>query len=252
MTAPPITLQHFQSAFSRGLRDPESETLPDVPPRQGALYETLLFNNLCGFIDRCFPVSKQRMNAESWRSLCRRFYRMHACKSPYFREIPCEFLTYIQENEVDLPAWLPELLHYEWIELAVTTDPAELPVELPANDRAKLEINPTLYNLQYNWPVHRLTTDTGVDELPTPGAINCLLVYRDRAHKVQFMQVNPLTACLLQLLAESPSHPGQLADALFQLFPTMNRQQLSAQTDLLLTGLLRDEAIFAGRHLADE
>lgn len=254
MTKPPASLRQFQSAFSQRLRDPECATaLPDVPTRQGALYETLLFNNLCGFIDRCFPVSKQRMDIQSWRNLCRRFYRSHSCKSPYFREIPFQFLTYIQEATTDLPAWLPELLHYEWVELAVTTDPTRLPAkQQTTSNTAELKINPTLRNLQYHWPVHRLSADTEKDEIPAPNDVTCLLVYRKRDHKVQFMQIDPLTACLLQLLTACPRRPEQLADALHQLFPTISRKQLAARTETQLLGLLREQVLFTACHPAAE
>lgn len=258
MTTPPASLRHFQAAFSQRMRDAVGAMLPDVPSRQGTLYETLLFNNVCGFLDRCFPVSKQRLGNGLWRALSRRFYRLHVCATPYFREIPLEFITYIQSNDADLPAWLPELLHYEWIELAVAGDPATLlsgtaPTRsLPVSDTVELKVNPTLQNLQYHWPVHRLTAETAQDETVAPDAVTCLLVYRRRDYNVQFMQVNPITACLMQLLAEIRQPKSQLDEAMFQLFPAMDQPQLSAQIEVLLTGLLRDEAIFIVRRPADE
>src|SRR5690606_175846 len=120
------------------------------------------------------------------------------------------------------------------------TDPAVLPFEPLSGEpsairnNATVKINPTLHNLQYHWPVQRLTTDTQNDDIPAHGHITCLLVYRNRDHKVQFMQSNPFTACLLQLLAESPCQPDQLTQALHKLFPATDPQSLSTQIDALL------------------
>ncbi len=257
MTTPPISLQRFQSAFSQRMRDPGGAALPDVPSRQQTLYETLLFNNLCGFLDRCFPVTKQRLGDGPWLALSRQFYQLHACETPYFREIPLEFVKYIQRNDADFPAWLPELVHYEWIELAVAGDPVTLPTETAPvrsleSDTVEFKVNPTLQNLQYHWPVHRLTADITRDDPVAPDAVTCLLVYRRCDHSVQFVQVNPLTACLLQLLAELPQRKSRLDEAMLRLFPAMDQQWLSAQIAALLTGLLSDEAIFIARRPADE
>ena len=51
--------QAFQQAFARHLRDPRHAPRPaGVPARRMAVYTELLFNNICSFVDTCFPVCR--------------------------------------------------------------------------------------------------------------------------------------------------------------------------------------------------
>ena len=72
-------------------------------------------------------------------------------QSRRFREIPRHFVSYLQEGEIrqPLPAWLGELAHYEWVELAVDTDPATVPLPAPSPAAALfLFIKPPATNLR--------------------------------------------------------------------------------------------------------
>ena len=70
-----------------------------------------------------------------WRRLCRRFLRDGALHTPWFREIPQEFVRFLAAlPAVRLPRWLAELAHYEWAELAVDVMDAPLPSHDPAGD----------------------------------------------------------------------------------------------------------------------
>jgi hypothetical protein len=62
------------------------------------------------------------LGEQRWRRLNRTFYRDWPLHTPWFREIPREFVRYLAEarHHASLcPAWLAELAHYEWAELAV-------------------------------------------------------------------------------------------------------------------------------------
>jgi hypothetical protein len=64
--------QAFQRAFARHLRDPHHTPRPaGVPARRMAVYSELLFNNVCGFLDRCFPVLRSVVGEARWRRLNR-------------------------------------------------------------------------------------------------------------------------------------------------------------------------------------
>ncbi len=209
MTAPDF--QAFQRAFGRHVRDPQHNPRPaGVPARRMAVYNELLFNNICGFLDSCFPVCRKLLGETRWRRLNRSFYRDWPSHTPWFREIPREFVRYLSEAKIKQarPAWLSEMAHYEWVELAV--DIMDCPI--PAHDLAgnlllgNPLLNPTLMNLAYQWPVHRI----GPDYRPRKPQPTHLLVYRDAADTVQFVASNPVTARLLALLA-SESLTGRAA-----------------------------------------
>ncbi len=203
--------QDFQRAFGRHLRDPAHTPRPSgVASRRMAVYNELLFNNIGSFLDPCFPVCQAILGAPRWQGFKRAFYRDWPLDTPWFRDIPREFVRYLN-SELRRPPharWLGELAHYEWAELAV--DLMETP-ETPHDPNGDLLsqtllINPALMNLSYQWPVHRI----GPDYRPRQGELTCLVVYRDRDEAVQFAAVNPLTHRLLSRLIEHPMCGEQL------------------------------------------
>ena len=172
--------QNFQRAFAGHLRDPHHTPRPaGVAARRMAVYNELLFNNICGFVDACFPVSRAIVGDKRWRRLCRTFYRDWPLHTPWFREIPREFARYLAEGDIrqPLPAWLAELAHYEWAELAVDVMDCAIPAHDPAGDllAGPVALNPALLNLAYAWPVHRI----GPDYRPRKPQPTHLVVYRD-------------------------------------------------------------------------
>ena len=201
MNAPDF--QAFQRAFGRHLRDPKrTPRPPGVPARRMAIYNELLFNNICGFLDSCFPVCRATLGEKRWRRLNRTFFRDWPSHTPWFREIPREFVRYLNETEISqpLPAWLAELAHYEWVELAVDIMDCPIPNHSPSGNLliARPVLNPTLMNLSYHWPVHLI----GPNYRPRKPQATQLVVFRDQNDNVQFVASNPVTSRLLALIEE--------------------------------------------------
>lgn len=199
MNAPDF--QDFQRAFGRHIRDPRLSPRPvGVPARRMAVYNEMLFNNICGFLDSCFPVCRVTLGEKRWRRLNRGYFRDWPSHTPWFREIPREFVRYLNETEIKqaLPAWFPELAHYEWVELAIDIMDSPVPTHEPMGDMliGNPVLNPTLMNLSYQWPVHKI----GPDYRPRKMQPTQLLIYRDSEDRVQFVISNPVTARLLTLL----------------------------------------------------
>jgi hypothetical protein len=189
--------QRFQHAFGRHIRDPRGVPRPaGVPARRMAIYNELLFNNLTGFLDACFPVTRSVLGERRWRRLNRAFFREARCHTPYFREIPREFLRWLPNDAG--PAWIPELVHYEWVELALDVVEVETPAHDPQGDLidGKPVLAPALMNLAYQWPVQRI----GPNYRPRKPRPTHLLVYRDAVDAVRFVELNPVSARLVTLL----------------------------------------------------
>jgi hypothetical protein len=205
-----------------------------------AVYRELVGNNLQGFIDSAFPVCRAILGEARWQRLGRRFLRDWPLHTPWFREIPREFLHFLAATSgLRLPRWLPELAHYEWVELAADIADAALPPHDPAGDlrSAAVVLNPVLFNLAYAWPVQRISPDWR----PRKAVAVHLLVYRDaRDDRVRFSEINPVTARLLALLAETArsgeaacrqlaaelqhGNPGRLVDFGVELLADLRRQ----------------------------
>lgn len=203
--------QAFQHAFGSHLRDPRRVPRPaGLPARRAGVYAELVFNNLCGFVDACFPVCRALLGETRWRRLCRAFLRAHPLHTPWFREIPAEFAAFLAKVAVDrrLPRYLPELAHYEWAELAVDIMDVEAPPHDPDGDlmTQPVVVNPACLVLDCAWPVQRI----GPDWRPRKPQATQLVVYRDGEDAVRFCEINPLTATLLRQLLAQPQ-AGQAA-----------------------------------------
>ena len=90
-------------------------------------------------------------------------------------------------------------------------------------------LSPVAWPLAYQYPVHRM----GPDYLPesAPEQPTYLVVYRDRKDEVKFLEINPVTARLINLLQENPEITGELA--LDQIVHEMNHPS----PELVLEGL---------------
>lgn len=245
MNAPPPAFQQFQIAFGRRCRDPRAARPAGVPARRMAVYEELLFNNITGFLDACFPVCHKLLGDTRWRRLNRAFFRDWRSHTPWFREIPQEFLRFLETARQPLPAWFRELAHYEWVELAVDTNNAATAPHDPDGDlmRGRPLINPTLMNLAYDWPVHRI----GSDWRPRRPMPTRLLVFRDAADSVRFAEINPATARLIDLIT---AHECCGGDAIEQLAAELDEKSAMAvrhHGPAILDDLRRQGALLGAR-----
>ncbi len=211
-----------QLAFAAYIRNPEVHPAPtDVEPRRMQVYLDLFFNNIEGFLARGFPIAKKVLSAARWQLLVREFLHRHPSRSPYFLEISQEFLTFLHDARPDgLPPFFLELCHYEWVELALAVAEEDLPEEGidPEGDlmRGSAVVSPLLWKLSYCYPVHKI----GPDFLPAEPGVQptCLLVNRKRDDSVGFVEANPLTLRLLELL--EGGEPGEkVLNALVQQLP---------------------------------
>ncbi len=196
-----LAFQQFQHALAQHLRDPHHTRRPaGVPPRRMAVYNELVFNNLCGFVDSCFPVSRQLLGEARWRMLCRTFGRDWPLHTPWFREIPREFVRYLSEGHIAqyLPRWLADLARYEWAELVVDVMDVTPPAHDPQGNlmQARVLLNPARVDVASAWPVHRI----GLAWQPRQTEPTFLVVFRDAQQEVQFTEINAVTAHVLALL----------------------------------------------------
>ncbi len=202
--------QQFQHEFGRHLRDPHRAPRPaGVPARPAALYGELLLNNLTGFLDACYPVTRAVLGARRWRRLQRAFFREARCRTPWFREIPRAFLDWLLAADKGTagPAWLGDLAHYEWVDLALDVMEVATPAHDPKGDllAGVPVLAPALMNLAYAWPVQRI----GPDYRPRKPQSVRLLVLRDRDDVVRFVELNRVSARLVDLLLQGSQTGGE-------------------------------------------
>ena len=198
-----------QYEFAAHIRDPESNPKPaDVESRRMKIYTELFFNNVEDFISNTYPVLKEITAEDEWQNMIRDYYSNHLSHTPLFPEMPREFLKYLEteRNNPNDPPFLKELAHYEWIELALMTsdldndinwDQIDVDGDLLSNQPI---MSPLAWPLTYQYPVQQISSDFLPDE-PSEQPVY-LLVYRDEKDEVHFMELNPVTALLIQLINE--------------------------------------------------
>lgn len=211
-----LAFQTFQLEFTRHIRDPKTHPRPaGVDAQRMKVYNDLLYNNLESFLLACFPVLRQLLGTRKWGKLVRDFFAEHRCHTPFFRQIPDEFVQYVQsergvrEND---PPFLQELVHYEWIELVLAVSNKETPLAQIDMDgdlaTGQPALNPILAMLQYQYPVQRL----GPKFKPqtSPPQPTYLLVFRNHEFTVEFIELNPVSARLVTGLQNSKFSGDQL------------------------------------------
>jgi uncharacterized protein len=200
--------QQYQFAFAARIRNPRVHLRPNgVAARRMKVYEELVFNNLQGFLLACYPVLRKVLGKRRWTALVRQFLHEHRCHTPLFRQIPEEFLRYLNEERTpqpEDPPFLQELAHYEWIELSLSISDKEIdPASIdPHGDllQGMPVLNPVLARLHYTYPVHRISPRF---KPAAPGAQPTLIAaIRDTDFEVRFITLNPASMRLLEILEQ--------------------------------------------------
>lgn len=204
----PGRLRRAQLEFAAHIRDPEHAPAPaGVEDRRMAIYRELFFNNVRDLLGRSFPVLRKLLGDGAWNAIVRDWLIRHRAQTPLFLELPQEFLHYLLEEREPAdgdPPFMAELAHYEWVELALSIDERE--PELPGVDpdgdllAGRPALSPLAWSLAYAWPVHRIAPDFQPKE--PPAEPTRLVVYRDRSDQVGFLEINLVTARLLELLLD--------------------------------------------------
>lgn len=198
--------KQVQYEFTAHVRDPEHQPVPDnIENRRMSIYRDLIFNNINDTLQKAFPVIRSLYDETAWRAMVRDFIIKHQCKTPLFVEIAREFINYLNDervNDTD-PPFLQELAHYEWVELALSIAEDDFTATpLTANEDSlslKLTQSPLAWLFVYQYPVHQISVENQPQqpaEIPA-----CLLVQRIQEDDIKFIELNPLSARLLELVA---------------------------------------------------
>lgn len=215
MVADPPDFQKKQYEFAAHIRDPVNNPAPaGIEDRRMAIYRELFYNNLLKLLSGTFPVLRKLHTRARWRALIRQFMIAHRAQTPYFLEIPKEFLDFLandyEPDDEDFP-FLCELAHYEWAELAlsvsedsnedVSVDPdGDLLAGVPVKSRLA-------WKLAYNFPVHRISSDfkpASPGDQPT-----FIVIYRKSDDTLGFLELNPVSARLLDLIESNDGTAGR-------------------------------------------
>lgn len=207
--------QRQQFELTAHIRDPENAPAPEgIEDRRLAVYRDLFFNNVEKLLASSFPVLVAILGENDWRALVRDYFATHRAKTPYFKEVPQEFLNYLRDERGQRPGDLPflyELAHYEWVELAVSLLP---------DDTRQLALDPALslldgvphlshaaWALAYAFDVQNIGPSHQPGEPPEQPTY--LVVHRRSDDSVGFLEINVVTARLIELMQRDEGVTGR-------------------------------------------
>lgn len=216
--------QDKQYAFAAHIRDPQNNAAPaGIEDRRMAIYRELFFNNLYNLLGTYFPVLRKIHTDDQWHRMIREFMKLHRAQTPYFLELPQEFLEFLQEEypsqDDDFP-FLTELAQYEYAELAlsVSTDENDDSGVDPDGDLlAATPVKSVLaWAFAYHYPVHRISQDFLPKEQSAEPIY--LAIFRRQNDKVGFLELNAVTAALLDAVENNST--GLSGEALLRELAT--------------------------------
>ena len=240
--------REVQRAFSAYLRDPENNPRPaGLPENRLSVYRYAVYANIERFLSDNFPRIKSFYTESAWETLVRDYIVRHRSDTVCFVELPKEFLEYlenIRDNAED-PPFLYELAHFEWLETLISADERKLAeYDKPSRDllAGVPVINPLTQLLRYSYPVHELAPDNFPETEPEQATF--IIAFRKKNNKFGFIDVNMLTARLVELLALNEEKSGR--EVLLQLAAEMGAEDVEAVVDGgadILDRLASDEVI---------
>ena len=220
MTLPPDNnkfddFQAMQYAFTRHIRNPEKYPAPpDLETRRINIYRRLIYNNIENFIADSFPVLRSIIPDEHWHNILHDYVSNHQSYTPLFHRMPQEFLRYLEQekrSQVEDPPFMLELAYYEWLETAVSLDTCEISLDRVDTAGDLLSdipvINPTMVPRSYRYPVHQIKPDFLPEQEPENPTH--LVVYRKSNDKVAFLELNTVSARLVELIQNNIAETGQ-------------------------------------------
>ena len=151
-----------------------------------------------------FPVLRSIIDDTRWHAMIRDYFSRHEARTALFPKMPQEFLQYLADERDDPadPPFMRELAHYEWLEVEVSLDTRELDEVVVDDELDMLDgcpvPNPVIRPQVYAFPVHRLSPK--VQPQTPPDEPTYLVVFRDRKDEVGFMELNAVSARLLELI----------------------------------------------------
>jgi len=223
-----------QGAFTAAIRSPDEKAMPPgLDAQRFGVYRDLVYRNLEGLLAGGFPVIKATLAPEHWEALLRQFLQHHRARTPLFLELGREFVDFLETRRQEgwEPGWLLELADYERVELELSIaldlpQPASSPPFATLAEAVPV-LSPLARLLCYSYPVHCIGPDR--DPAPSP---TFLLVYRDAAEEVQFMELTPATAHLLARVEHNEAGATSLGLAQ-DLADTLGLPRESVQTHAL-------------------
>lgn len=256
------SLNLIQNNFTHSLRNGKKPRQKDYQSKKFSerfsVYKELFVNDILLILEEGFPQLFNILSYDYVFNLAADFIKNHPCDTPFFYEIPGEFIDYLvheRAKNIYDPKFLLELAHYQWVGLTLDIAEEELN-HIGINRKIDLGNNcpvlsPLVCLLQYKFPVHKIN----FDYIPiTPQKSYTYLVgWRDSKYNVNFMEINYFTARLIEVINNAQNSTGY--DCLSQVAAEINHPNPDSVVGggiNMLKNLMRHEIIIGAFPITKE
>ncbi|MDO4998553.1 MAG: putative DNA-binding domain-containing protein [Neisseria sp.] len=185
-----------------------------------AVYRRLVQNNVRSFLDLCFSDSQNFVDAQQWQNWQQRFLDEARPESPFFNDIPSQFLTYLRGLQDEMPsAAVLEMMDFETALLHAETAIQPSADGIWQDDSVLTWANAArLRHYQHDFVSSELHT---IEE----GEIH-VLTWRNRDEEVVYRSIDGIDLFLLQYFQEQDSTFADLCVAVQDLLGEQNVREI--------------------------
>jgi hypothetical protein len=154
------------------------------------------------------------------------------------------------ETVKNLPPFLYQLAHYEWVELAVSaleTKAVKLSKKMDFLKETPV-LAPANMLLEYDYAVHKISKK----HIPKTAEKTYLLVFRNAENQVKFIELNPMTFQLLSLIQENDMTGEQALVRLATALQIRNAEAIIQFGAEILADLAKQGAIIGSQPLTTD
>ncbi|MEA3478680.1 MAG: putative DNA-binding domain-containing protein [Bacteroidota bacterium] len=196
----PDTIQ-IQNDLAGYCRTGKMVDIPGTSKARLPHYRRLVYNVINSTMEQAFPITREILDDEEWKTLIDRFFIEHDTQTPKLWELPYELFKYAKSAgyaEQFSKPYLTDLLYFEWVEIEVHTmrdkfHPDYTPEGDLINDPIVLNHESRLIRLRY--PVHLYAASETISK---PGNYYVFIFREPETGTVRFMSLSVLHVHLFE------------------------------------------------------
>jgi len=229
----------FNESFSN-----DDPFIKSQSPIKQSIYRHLVFDNIHAVICAAMPLTEKHYGEDKFKELVQNFVYNIKIQSPYYRDIPKEFLSFISFKGI-----LNDLSHDELTEfdMAFWSDATNIPTHNSDAQLldAKLYLNPVISLNKYDYPIHKVDNETILEEIKPN--VTFRLLYRNleqnTIHKVLLNEVS--YKFLRHAMCDKDLNFSMILDKLMDEFKTVDQEKIATQAVGFLKELIDKKIVLS-------
>ena len=239
--------EKLQHRLAEYCRTGSPNFLPGTNGKGMKHYRRLSFNIFNNTLEQAYPITYEYLDESEWTELVDGFFSGHDCQTPLLWQMPYEFYTYVEENDLkqkEKYPFLPELLYFEWLEIEVHTMEdidiqAEYIPDKHFEDTIPL-VNPEHRLVQLNYPLHLKPIKEAIQH---PGQY-FVLIFRDPDEgNVHFINLSVVFVFALEQLSQQDLTINELTEMISEQFGVEDTGEIKKHLEGFFEHLFDQQAV---------